>query len=61
VDVAVFGPLKAKYRAQLNDCLSGLISDSIAGKRAFLEYYRRARIYGMTELNIKAGWKALGL
>ena len=55
MDIAVFGPLKAKYRAQLNDCLSSLISDSVAGKRAFLEYYRRARIYGITELNIKAG------
>jgi len=61
VDVAVFGPLKAKYRAQLNNCLSGLTSDSVAGKRAFLECYRRARIYGMTKSNIKAGWKASGL
>jgi len=33
----------------------------VAGKRAFLECYRRARIYGMTDLNIKAGWKALRL
>ena len=61
VDVAVFGPLKIKYRAQLNNCLSSLTSDSVVRKRAFLECYRRARIHGMTDSNIKAGWKALGL
>jgi len=59
--MAVFGPLKTKYRAQLNGCLSSLTSDSVAGKRAFLKCYRRARIHRITDLNIKAGWKALGL
>jgi len=32
LDIAVFGPLKVKYRAWLNNCLSGLTSDFIAGK-----------------------------
>ena len=61
LDVAIFGPLKAKYRAQLNNCLSSLTSDSVARKRAFLELYRRVRIHGMAESNIQAGWEASGL
>jgi len=61
LDLSVFGPLKARYRARYNEVVSGFDEGTVAEKRAFLECYRQARVCGMTESNIKAGWKATGL
>jgi hypothetical protein len=35
--------------------------NNAVGKRNFLEYYRKARLIGLTESNIRAGWKGSGL
>jgi len=55
LDLSVFSPLKAKYRVRHNEVISSFDEGIVAEKRAFLEYYRQARVHRMTEFNIKAG------
>lgn len=52
--------MKRAYRKKLS--LMGECEDStVIGKRNFLEIYRLARIEGLSNQNIRAGWKATGL
>ncbi len=60
LDLAVFSPLKAYYRAEI--AVIGHQSDSTPiGKVAFLKAYQKARKRGLTLKNITSGWKASGL
>ncbi|CCF32189.1 transposase [Colletotrichum higginsianum] len=60
LDQSVFRPLKAAYRKYLG--YLNLWNDStIAGKRNFLNCYRRARKDALTAQIIKSGWKHTGL
>ncbi|KDN69817.1 putative transposase [Colletotrichum sublineola] len=61
LDVAVFGPLKQAYRKEVRYLDDWITDSTIAGKRAFLECYLKAREASITIQNIKAGWKATGL
>jgi 4-hydroxybenzoate polyprenyltransferase len=62
LDLSVFSPLKNRYRDLLNARQSeGLEESSVVGKRLFLECYQLARLEGLSERNICAGWKAGGL
>jgi hypothetical protein len=58
-DVAVFAPLKAAYRGQV-DRLERAGTNTI-GKEHFTSLYSPARERAFTERNIKAGWAATGL
>ncbi|KAJ3552019.1 hypothetical protein NPX13_g11219 [Xylaria arbuscula] len=60
LDVAVFSPLKTAYRKYLGYA-TYLHDSSVAGKRNFLECYRRARLDAFTLSNILSGWRATGL
>jgi hypothetical protein len=60
LDVAVFSPLKTAYRKYLGYA-TYLNDSSVAGKRNFLECYRRARLDALSASNITSGWKATGL
>ena len=60
LDLSCFSPLKSRYREQIAALAS--LSDSAPIKKArFLEYYNKARNEGLTEPNIRAGWKAAGI
>ncbi|KAK0367669.1 transposase [Colletotrichum limetticola] len=60
LDMAVFGPIKSKYRKELSK--EEIVDNStIVGKRYFLSCYQKARLAGLTSLNIRSGWKATGL
>ena len=49
LDLAIFSPLKRAYRKRLEDLLANAFDDlSVAGKRAFLEYYQISRIETVT-------------
>jgi 4-hydroxybenzoate polyprenyltransferase len=60
LDLSIFAPLKQAYRKQLG-FLSFLTDSTPIGKRNFLACYQKARISALTNINIKAGWKASGL
>lgn len=60
LDVAVFSPLKAAYRRQIAN-LAVMTDCAPIGKRLFLAAYAVARKEGLTERNIRSGWKASGL
>jgi 4-hydroxybenzoate polyprenyltransferase len=60
LDIGVFSSLKTAYRRWLAG-ISLWTDSTIVGKRNFLEYYRRARLVGLTSSNILAGWKGSGL
>jgi len=58
-DVAVFGPLKAAYREQVDRLERGGVNT--IGKEHFTSLYSSARIKAFTPRNIKAGFAACGL
>jgi hypothetical protein len=60
LDVAVFGPVKQKYRRLLSS-LSSIEEHTTIGKCTFLRCYYEARKHAMTSANIIAGWKSSGL
>jgi 4-hydroxybenzoate polyprenyltransferase len=60
LDLAVFGPIKQRYR-RLISSLSSIQAHTPIGKCTFLRCYYEARKAGMTAKNILAGWKASGL
>ena len=60
LDLSCFSPLKSRYRQDI--AALATLSDSAPIKKArFLEYYNKARNEGLTEYNIRAGWKAAGI
>ena len=58
-DIAVFGPLKAAYRDQVERLERGGVGT--IGKEHFTYLYSPARERALTSRNIKAGFKASGL
>ena len=58
-DVAVFGPLKAAYRDQVDRLERGGVGT--IGKQHFTYLYGPAREKAFSEKNILAGWRASGL
>jgi hypothetical protein len=58
-DVAVFGPLKAAYREQVDRLERGGVNT--IGKEHFTSLYSPARTKAFTPRNIKAGFAACGL
>jgi hypothetical protein len=58
-DVAVFGPLKAAYRKQVEQLYRG--GANMVGKQHFTLLYSRARAMAITPRNIKSGWSKCGL
>jgi hypothetical protein len=58
-DVALFSPLKAAYRNQVDRLERGGV-DTV-GKRHFTYLYSPARETALTKKNILAGWRASGL
>jgi hypothetical protein len=58
-DVAVFAPLKAAYRDQVERLERGGVGT--IGKQHFTYLYSPARERALTQRNILAGWKASGL
>ena len=60
LDLSCFGVLKSRYRSQLL-ALSSLSDSAPIKKSTFLELYHKARKEGLTEHNIRAGWKACGI
>ncbi|KAK6215445.1 transposase [Colletotrichum tabaci] len=61
LDVAVFSPLKQAYRKEVGYLDDWVTDSTVAGKRAFLECYFKARKASITSQNIKSGWRASGL
>jgi DDE superfamily endonuclease len=60
LDLSCFSVLKSRYRRQI--ALLASLSDSTPIKKAqFLEFYHKARTEGLTEPNIRAGWKTAGI
>src|SRR6266699_2266358 len=60
LDLSVFGPIKAYYCTAIGNLIYQS-DDCPIGKRSFLEYYSKARQYGLNEKNVLAGWKVTGL
>jgi hypothetical protein len=60
LDLAVFSPLKAAYRAGLSN-LSQYTDAAPIGKRLFIQTYCEAREVAINARNIHAGWHASGL
>ena len=60
LDLSCFGVLKSRYRSQILT-LSSLSDSAPIKKSTFLELYHKARKEGLTEHNIRAGWKACGI
>ena len=60
LDLAVFSSLKSAYRKELG-FLTQLTDSTVVGKRNFLACYQKARLAGLTDQNIRNGWKAAGL
>ncbi|KAF4485940.1 Pogo transposable element with KRAB domain [Colletotrichum fructicola Nara gc5] len=60
LDQSVFSPVKAAYRKELS-YLTQWNDSTIIGKRNFITCYQKARLAGLTESNIKSGWKYTGL
>ena len=60
LDLACFGPLKSRYRAQIAN-LARYEDTAPIKKVRFIEYYRSARDEGLTRHNILSGWKASGI
>ena len=58
-DIAVFGPLKAAYRDQVERLERGDVGT--IGKEHFTSLYSPARKRALTEKNIRAGWAKSGL
>ena len=58
-DIAVFGPLKAAYRNQVERLERGGVNT--IGKEHFTSLYSPARKRALTEKNIRAGWAKSGL
>jgi hypothetical protein len=58
-DIAVFGPLKAAYRDEVERLERGGVGT--IGKEHFTYLYKPARERALTSRNIKAGFKASGL
>lgn len=58
-DVAVFGPLKAAYREQVERLYRG--GANTVGKQHFTSLYSRAREQALTSRNIKSGWSKTDL
>jgi hypothetical protein len=58
-DIALFSPLKAAYRDQVERLERGGVY--IIGKQYFTYLYSPARERAFTKRNILAGWKASGL
>ncbi|KAH9231988.1 hypothetical protein K456DRAFT_1914359 [Colletotrichum gloeosporioides 23] len=57
---SVFSPINAAYRKELS-YLTQWNDSTIIGKRNFITCYQKARLAGLTESNIKSGWKYTGL
>jgi len=55
LDLLVFSPLKAKYRARHNEVVSSFDEGTVTENRAFLKCYQQARVHRITKSNIKAG------
>uniref|UniRef100_A0A8H7K8J1 DDE-1 domain-containing protein n=1 Tax=Bionectria ochroleuca TaxID=29856 RepID=A0A8H7K8J1_BIOOC len=60
LDLSVFSPIKRAYRDELAK-KDILIDSSPISKMTFLECYYKARLVGLTAMNIRSGWKASGL
>lgn len=60
LDISVFGPLKAAYRAALT-LANPLVDTSPTRKETFLRCYFEARDIALIESNIKSGWLGSGL
>lgn len=60
LDVAVFSAVKTSYRKELGNRPNDNDSSPV-GKRIFLECYAIAREAGITEKNIRLGWRTSGL
>ncbi|KDN72148.1 putative transposase [Colletotrichum sublineola] len=60
LDQLVFSPVKSAYRKELG-YLSLWNDSTIIGKRNSISCYQKARQAGLTESNIKSGWKYTGL
>ena len=62
MDLGVFSSLKGRYRDLFNlRQLEGIKESSVTGKRVFLNYYRLVRKEGLSEYNIRSGFKVRGL
>ncbi|KYK58878.1 hypothetical protein DCS_00005 [Drechmeria coniospora] len=63
LDVSCFSPIKAAYRRAIEAIafLAGSNDTTPIGKATFLQCYYKARTEGLTERNIKGGWKGSGL
>ena len=60
LDLCPFSIFKSRYRDELSNLAS--LADSIAVKKnLFIDVYNKARNEGMSEYNIRAGWKATGI
>ena len=60
LDLCPFSIVKSRYRDELSNLAS--LADSIAVKKnLFIDVYNKARNEGMSEYNIRAGWKATGI
>lgn len=60
LDISVFSPIKTYYRQALAK-YHNLEDSTPYGKITFLRCYHEARKLGMTERNIRAGWRGSGL
>lgn len=60
LDRSCFSPIKTSYRNQIAD-LASLENSAPIKKTRFIEYYAKARVEGLTERNIRSGWRAAGI
>jgi hypothetical protein len=60
LDLSSFSVIKSSYRCQIRD-LSALDDAAPIKKERFVIYYNEARIQGLSERVIRAGWRAAGL
>ena len=60
LDLSCFSVLKSRYRNQIL-ALSSLSDSAPIKKSTFLEVYHKARTEGLTEHNVRAGWRASGI
>ena len=60
LDLAPFSVIKSKYRHQIQEL--SLIDDAAPVKKErFISSYHQARIHGLSDRVIRAGWRATGL
>jgi len=60
LDLTCFSPVKGRYREQIAN-LARYDDASAVKKAKFLDCYQKASQEGLSEKNIKAGWRAAGL